>query len=37
MPKETMDDLIVILPGISGSVLTRNGNDVWNLSAGTIW
>jgi len=37
MSKETMDDLIIILPGISGSVLTRNGKDVWNLSAGALW
>jgi hypothetical protein len=37
MSKEAMDDLVVLLPGITGSVLQRDGRDVWNLSARTIW
>jgi pimeloyl-ACP methyl ester carboxylesterase len=31
-----MKDVIVLLPGILGSVLTRNGKDVWALSGGAI-
>ncbi len=37
MPKNTMDDLIVLLPGITGSVLSRESQDLWNLSARTLW
>jgi pimeloyl-ACP methyl ester carboxylesterase len=29
MPKTTMRDLVVILPGITGSVLTKSGVDLW--------
>jgi pimeloyl-ACP methyl ester carboxylesterase len=33
MPKRPMPDLIVLLPGITGSVLRRNGKDVWAMTA----
>lgn len=31
-----MEDVVVLLPGILGSVLRKNGADVWGLSKGTI-
>src|SRR4051794_40635926 len=34
--KAPMPDVIVLLPGILGSVLQRNGKDIWALSAGAI-
>jgi pimeloyl-ACP methyl ester carboxylesterase len=37
MSKATMDDLVVVLPGITGSILSKGGVDVWNLSARTAW
>lgn len=36
MPKKPMKDVIVLLPGITGSVLQRNGKDVWAFSGGAI-
>ena len=32
MPRKAMRDVIVLLPGITGSVLQRNGRDVWAVS-----
>ena len=29
--------VVVVLPGISGSVLTKNGAEVWGTSTGAIW
>ncbi|MGP0068363.1 MAG: esterase/lipase family protein [Isosphaeraceae bacterium] len=37
MPRAMMNDLLVILPGITGSVLQRNGKDIWNASWRTLW
>jgi pimeloyl-ACP methyl ester carboxylesterase len=37
MAKARMNDLVVLLPGITGSVLHRDGRDVWNISKGAIW
>ena len=34
MAKEPLGDVVVLLPGILGSVLTRDGKDVWAPSAG---
>ena len=34
--RKPMGDVIVLLPGITGSVLQRNGNDAWALSGGAI-
>jgi hypothetical protein len=31
-----MRDVIVCLPGITGSVLQKNGHDVWNVSGGAV-
>jgi hypothetical protein len=36
MPKHKMSDVVVFLPGISGSVLTKDGSVVWGYSASTI-
>jgi len=30
-------DIVVLLPGITGSVLQRDGHDVWALSGGAAW
>jgi pimeloyl-ACP methyl ester carboxylesterase len=35
--KQPMGDVIVLLPGILGSVLERDGHDVWAMSAGAAW
>ena len=42
MAKLRMRDVIVVLPGITGSVLSRtagNGDrqDLWNVSGGALW
>ena len=29
-------DVVVVLPGISGSVLTKDGKEVWGTSSGAI-
>ena len=34
--KTDMRDVIILLPGIMGSALTRNGKPVWDLSAGAL-
>ncbi len=34
MPKRRMGDVIVLLPGILGSVLARDGKDVWAVNDG---
>jgi lecithin:cholesterol acyltransferase len=36
MTKEPMTDVVVLLPGITGSVLKRDGKDVWAFSPGAI-
>jgi hypothetical protein len=35
--KPPMRDLIVILPGILGSVLQKDGRDLWAVSGQAIW
>jgi pimeloyl-ACP methyl ester carboxylesterase len=35
--KQSMGDVIVLLPGILGSVLERDGRDVWAMSPGAAW
>jgi hypothetical protein len=38
MAKQKMQDLVVLLPGITGSVLRREGDgDIWALSGGALW
>ena len=36
MAREPMPDVVVILPGITGSVLEKDGKPVWDLSPGAI-
>jgi pimeloyl-ACP methyl ester carboxylesterase len=36
MPRKAMRDVVVVLPGITGSVLQKNGKDVWNVSGGAV-
>jgi hypothetical protein len=36
MPKHSMPDIIVLLPGITGSVLKKDGKAVWGYSAWSI-
>jgi pimeloyl-ACP methyl ester carboxylesterase len=35
--KTRLKDMIVILPGITGSVLQVNGEDVWGISGQSLW
>jgi triacylglycerol esterase/lipase EstA (alpha/beta hydrolase family) len=35
--KTKMKDIVVILPGILGSVLQKDGTDLWNVSGQAIW
>lgn len=37
MPTPTMRDLVVVLPGITGSVLTKDGHDLWAPSGEALW
>jgi hypothetical protein len=36
MPKRRLEDVVVLLPGITGSVLRKDGKDVWAMSAGAV-
>lgn len=36
MAREKMKDVIVLLPGVLGSVLQKDGKDVWGLSVGAF-
>ncbi|HEU5374083.1 MAG TPA: hypothetical protein VFV38_01465 [Ktedonobacteraceae bacterium] len=37
MAKIKMRDMIIIVPGITGSVLQKNGKDIWAISGHTAW
>ena len=37
MAKTKMRDIVVILPGITGSVLQKNGKDIWAISGQAAW
>jgi pimeloyl-ACP methyl ester carboxylesterase len=37
MPKHRIGDVIILLPGILGSVLQREGKDVWAPTPGSLW
>jgi pimeloyl-ACP methyl ester carboxylesterase len=37
MPTHATDDIVVFLPGITGSVLAKDGRDVWGVSASSIF
>jgi Lecithin:cholesterol acyltransferase len=36
MPRKLMRDVVVCLPGITGSVLRKDGRDIWNISGGAL-
>jgi hypothetical protein len=36
VPRKAMRDVVVCLPGITGSVLRKDGRDVWNISGGAF-
>ena len=36
MPRRTFGDVVVLLPGLTGSVLRRDGKDLWGPSAGSL-
>jgi lecithin:cholesterol acyltransferase len=36
MPKEKMGDVIVLLPGLMGSILRKGDKDVWSASVGAL-
>jgi len=36
MPRYLMRDVVVCIPGITGSVLRKDGKDVWNIAGGAI-
>jgi pimeloyl-ACP methyl ester carboxylesterase len=36
MPKEKMSDVIVLLPGLMGSILSKGGKDIWTASVGSL-
>ena len=35
-PSDAIQDLVVVLPGIMGSTLAKNGKPVWSPSAGSV-
>src|SRR5262245_46854575 len=35
--KQPVNDVVVLLPGILGSVLERDGREVWAISKGAVW
>ena len=35
-PRYLMRDVVVCIPGITGSVLRKDGKDVWNISGGAV-
>lgn len=37
MPKKPLRDMVVLLPGITGSVLQKDGKDVWAPSVQAVW
>jgi hypothetical protein len=36
MPRQPMSDIVVLLPGITGSVLRKNGRVTWGFSGGAL-
>lgn len=37
MPKTSMRDVVIFIPGIMGSVLQRGGKDLWAVSGRALW
>ena len=36
VPRRRFGDVVVLLPGLTGSVLRRGGKDLWGPSVGTL-
>jgi Lecithin:cholesterol acyltransferase len=36
VPRKVMRDVVICLPGITGSVLRKDGKDLWNVSGGAL-
>jgi len=36
-PSYLMPDVVVCIPGITGSVLAKDGKDIWNVSGSAIF
>ena len=36
MPREKMSDVVVLLPGLMGSILSKGGKDIWSASPGSL-
>jgi len=36
VPRKVMRDVVICLPGITGSVLRKDGKDIWNVSGGAL-
>ncbi|MGH2370967.1 MAG: lipase/acyltransferase domain-containing protein, partial [Chloroflexota bacterium] len=36
MARDPMPDVVVLLPGITGSILRKDGNDVWAVTSGSV-
>ena len=37
MPPARLQDLVILLPGITGSVLQKDGKDLWAISGQAAW
>src|SRR6266566_2053663 len=37
MPKKSLRDIVILLPGITGSVLQKDGKDVWAPTVQAVW
>jgi Lecithin:cholesterol acyltransferase len=37
MTRKPLNDVVVLLPGITGSVLQKDGKDVWAISGQAVW
>lgn len=37
MPKTRMQDVLILLPGITGSILEKHGRPLWGVSGSVLW
>ena len=37
MPNRRLRDIVILLPGITGSVLQKEGKDLWAISGQAAW
>jgi hypothetical protein len=36
VPRKAIRDVVVCIPGVTGSILRKDGRDVWNISGSAI-